>query len=69
MALLAIVVTLYVLAVSLLGRAITLSVEEQTNAKQKRKEDTENEINRIQRKLDKAKEKGKLDTTELTNSL
>lgn len=43
-ALLAIVITVFVLAVSLLGRAVKLSVEEQEKAEKDRKKDTENEI-------------------------
>ena len=68
-ALLAIVVTVFVLAVSLLGRAVRLSVEEQTQAEEKRKQDTENEIKEIQRKLDQAKTQGWLDVEDLTKNL
>jgi len=68
-ALLAIVITVFVLAVSLLGRAVRLSTEEQTKAEEKRKEDTENEIKKMQDKLGQAKAEGHLNIEDLTKSL
>lgn len=68
-ALLAIVITVFVLAVSLLGRAVKLSAQEQTEAEEKRKKDTENEIKKIQDKLKKAKAAGRVDVKDLTRSL
>jgi len=68
-ALLAIAITVFVLAVSLLGRAIKLSVEEQERAEKDRKKDTENEIKKIQDKLEKAKAEGRFDIADLVESL
>lgn len=68
-ALLAIVITVFVLAVSLLGRAVKLSAQEQTEAEEKRKKDTEKEIKKIQDKLEKAKAAGRVDVKDLTRSL
>ena len=68
-ALLAIATTVFVLAVSLLGRAVRLSVEEQTEAEERRKKDTENEIKKIQENLDQAKSQGRLNVGDLTKNL
>jgi len=59
----AITVTIYVLAVSLLGRATKLSVQEQTEAEEKGKKETEEEIKTIQNKLDEAKKLAALTLT------
>lgn len=53
--LIAITVTIFVLAVSLLGRAIKLSVQEQTIAEERSKKDTDDEIQELQEELEKAK--------------
>lgn len=58
-ALLAISITVFVLAVSLLGRAVKLSVEEQERAERDLKEHNEREIENIQTELDQARAKGK----------
>jgi hypothetical protein len=68
-ALLAIVITVFVLAVSLLGRAVKLSTEEQIQAEERRKKDTEDEIKKMQDKLEKAKAAGRVDVKDLTRSL
>lgn len=68
-ALLAIVITVFVLAVSLLGRAVRLSAQEQIEAEEKRKKDTENEIKKIQDKLEKAKAAARVDVEDLSRSL
>ncbi|MFC1916044.1 hypothetical protein ACFLW4_05060 [Chloroflexota bacterium] len=68
-ALLAITVAVFVLAVSLLGRAVRLSVREQMIAEQRRKEDTENEIKKIQAKLEQAKSAKKVEVEDLVKSL
>lgn len=68
-ALLAISITVFVLAVSLLGRAIRLSVEEQERAEKDRKKDTESEIKKIQDKLEQAKAAGRVDVGDLSQSL
>ncbi len=67
--LLAIVITVFVLAVSLLGRAVKLSVQEQIRAEERRKQDTQNEIKKMVGKLKKAKAKGRIDIGDLTKSL
>lgn len=68
-ALLATVVTLFVLAVSLLGRAVRLSAEEQTNTEQKRKQDTEDKIAGMKSQLDQATADEQLDTGDLEKTL
>jgi predicted PurR-regulated permease PerM len=68
-ALLAITVTVFVLAVSLLGRAVKLSTQEQISAEQKRKKDTETEIKKIQDRLEKAKSEEKVKVEELVKNL
>jgi septal ring factor EnvC (AmiA/AmiB activator) len=50
--LLAITITVYVLAVSLLGRAVKLSLEEQEKAENVRKADTERTRSELKGKLD-----------------
>ncbi|MBA7584448.1 hypothetical protein ES708_26403 [subsurface metagenome] len=69
LALLAIVITVFVLAVSLLGRAVKLSTEEQIRAEEMLKKDTQNEIKKMEGKLKKAKAKGRIDIGDLTKSL
>lgn len=69
LALLAIVITVFVLAVSLLGRAVKLSTEEQIEAEEKRKKDTENEIKEMQDKLDEARTEGHVDAGGFRRSL
>lgn len=68
-ALLAIVATLFVLAVSLLGRAVRLSTEEQKKAEETRKGENEDEIKKMQIKLDQAKDEGQLNIADLEKSL
>lgn len=67
--LIAIVVTLFVLAVSLLGRAIALSTQEQIRTEEKRREDTENETRKIQEKLEQVKHSGQLNVEDLYRDL
>ncbi len=69
LALLAIVATLFVLAVSLLGRAIKMASEEQEKAAKQQKDDTEKEIARIQKQITKARKTGQLDIEDLEKSL
>lgn len=57
-ALLAIAITVFVLAVSLLGRAVRMSVEEQEKVEKDRKEDNDKRLQEIQGELDRAKKKG-----------
>ena len=70
LALLAIVITVFVLALSLLGRAVRISSEEQQKAEQERQERNQAQLGIIQGKLDttKADEKHP-DIESLTKSL
>lgn len=68
--LLAIVITVFVLAVSLLGRAVRISSEEQQKAEQERQERNQTQLGKIQGKLDTAKAHDKRpDIESLTKSL
>jgi biopolymer transport protein ExbD len=69
LALLAIVITIFVLAVSLLGRAVKLSTEEQTKAEERRKKDTESKIKEMQGALEEARAAGHVDTAGLRKSI
>jgi len=68
-AFLAITVTVYVLAVSLLGRAVRLSSEEQVREEEERTKDIESRIKEIHKELDEAKAKNRIDVRKLTNDL
>ncbi len=59
--LLAIVVAVFVLAVSLLGRAIKMSAQEQSKAEEKAKAENEDKIKELQEKLKRAKGKPHID--------
>lgn len=66
---LAIVITVFVLAVSLLGRAIILSTEEQAKLEEKAKNENENEIKSLQEKLNEARRTSRVDIGSLQQSL
>lgn len=69
-ALFAIVITVFVLAVSLLGRAVRMSLEERQKTEKERKEQYQDELERIQHNLDDAKSDDKvIDTEGLTESI
>jgi hypothetical protein len=59
--LLAIIIPLFILAVSLLGNAIERAKEEKTKAEEQERKDTEVRINDIENKIKEAKETGKTD--------
>lgn len=66
-ALLAIIIPLFILAISLLGNAIERAKEEKTKAEEQESKDTEARISDIENKIKEAKETG--DTTELETEL
>lgn len=68
-ALLAIVITVFVLAVSLLGRAIKMAAEEQEKTAKEQKDATENEIVKIESEIKTARETGELNIKQLENRL
>jgi len=69
-ALLAIAITVFVLAVSLLGRAVTIAAREEEKVEKERKEGNEGEIKKIQGQLEDAKSKGaQVDVVGLQKSL
>lgn len=65
-ALFGIVITLYVLAVSLLGRAINLSIEEQETAEEKQRLSVSEGLEKMETEFSEAKKKNKIDTKELS---
>src|SRR3972149_7446032 len=58
---LAIAITVFVLAVSLLGRAIKISIQEQTEAEERAKKETEDEIKNIKSKIEELSTKGRVE--------
>jgi ABC-type multidrug transport system fused ATPase/permease subunit len=69
LALLAIVITVFVLAVSLLGRAVRIAAEEQEESEKEQKYATEKEIKRIQDQIGEAQKTGQLDIEGLGKTL
>ncbi len=55
----AVVITVFVLAVSLLGRAVNMAIEGQEKANKEQKEADEKELGKIQGELSEAKEEGR----------
>ena len=60
---------MYVLAVSLLGRAIRISSEEQRKAEEQRRADIGDQITEMQQKLEEEKSGKKLNVVNLQNQL
>lgn len=69
LALLAIVITVFVLAVSLLGRAVKMSSKEQEKAAKEQKDTTEKEIVKIEKEITEARKTGQLNIEQLENRL